>query len=50
VLRYLVYRAGSVELAAELTSEVFAPAFEASARYRRNGTPARAWLFGIADH
>jgi DNA-directed RNA polymerase specialized sigma24 family protein len=34
----------------ELTSEVFAAAFEASARYRRNGTPARAWLFGIADH
>jgi RNA polymerase sigma factor (sigma-70 family) len=50
VLRYLVYRSGSVELAAELTSEVFAAAFEASARYRRNGTPARAWLFGIADH
>jgi RNA polymerase sigma factor (sigma-70 family) len=50
VLRYLVYRTGSVELAAELTAEVFAAAFEASARYRRNGTPARAWLFGIANH
>ena len=50
VLRYLVYRTGSAEAAAELTAEVFAAAFEASARYRRNGTPARAWLFGIANH
>jgi RNA polymerase sigma factor (sigma-70 family) len=50
VLRYLVYRTGSAEQAADLTAEVFAAAFEASARYRRNGTPARAWLFGIANH
>src|SRR5918992_2665858 len=50
VLRYLVYRTGSGEHAADLTAEVFAAAFEASARYRRNGTPARAWLFGIANH
>jgi RNA polymerase sigma factor (sigma-70 family) len=50
VLRYLLYRTGSAEQAAELTAEVFAAAFEACARYRRNGTPARAWLFGIANH
>ena len=50
VFRYLVYRTGSGELAAELTAEVFAAAFEASARYRRNAGPARAWLFGIANH
>jgi RNA polymerase sigma factor (sigma-70 family) len=50
VLRYLVYRTGSGELAAELTAEVFAAAFEGCAHYRRNGTPARAWLFGIANH
>jgi RNA polymerase sigma-70 factor (ECF subfamily) len=29
---------------------VFAAALEASARFRRNGAPARAWLFGIANH
>jgi RNA polymerase sigma factor (sigma-70 family) len=50
VLRYLVYRTGSSEQAADLTAEVFAAALEASARYRRNGSPARAWLFGIANH
>jgi RNA polymerase sigma factor (sigma-70 family) len=50
VFRYLLYRTSSGEQAADLTAEVFAAAFEASARYRRNGTPARAWLFGIANH
>lgn len=50
VLRYLVYRTGSGEQATELTAEVFAAAFESCAHYRRNGTPARAWLFGIANH
>jgi RNA polymerase sigma factor (sigma-70 family) len=50
VFRYLVYRTGSGDVAAELTAEVFAAAFEACAHYRRNGTPARAWLFGIANH
>jgi RNA polymerase sigma factor (sigma-70 family) len=50
VFRYLLYRTGSGELAADLTAEVFAAAFEASGGYRRNGTPARAWLFGIANH
>jgi RNA polymerase sigma factor (sigma-70 family) len=50
VFRYLVYRTGSGELAAELAAEVFAAAFEASGRYRRNAGPARAWLFGIANH
>jgi RNA polymerase sigma factor (sigma-70 family) len=46
----VVYRTGSGKLAAELTAEVFAAAFEACSRYRCNGTPARAWLFGIANH
>jgi RNA polymerase sigma factor (sigma-70 family) len=50
VLRYLLYRTGSVEAAAELTAETFAAAFEASGRFRPGGPPARAWLFGIADH
>jgi RNA polymerase sigma factor (sigma-70 family) len=50
VLRYLAYRTGSADQAADLTAEVFAAALEASARYRRNGGPARAWLFGIANH
>lgn len=28
----------------DLTAEVLAAAFKASARSRRNGTPARAWV------
>lgn len=50
VLGYLRYRTGSTEQAAELTAEVFAAALESSGRYRRNAGPARAWLFGIANH
>ena len=50
VLGYLLYRTRDAEQAADLTAEVFAAALEASGRYRRNGGPARAWLFGIANH
>jgi RNA polymerase sigma factor (sigma-70 family) len=50
LFRYMLYRTRSGEHAAELTAEVFASAFEGVRRYRADGTPARAWLFGIANH
>src|SRR3954454_6584413 len=50
VMAYLLHRTRDAEHAADLTSEVFAAALQSSARYRRNGAPARAWLFGIANH
>jgi RNA polymerase sigma factor (sigma-70 family) len=50
VFRYMLFRTGSAEEAAELSAEVFAAALEASGRFKRMATPARAWLFGIANH
>src|SRR3712207_798460 len=42
-------RTGNAELAAGLTAETFAAALLAAPRFRvREGTPAIAWLFGIA--
>lgn len=47
VLGFLVRRLGDAELAADVTSEVFAAAFLASARYDpRRGAP-NSWLYGI---
>jgi RNA polymerase sigma-70 factor (ECF subfamily) len=48
VLGALRRRTGSAELAADLTAETFATALVAAARYRRDGTPATAWLHGIS--
>jgi RNA polymerase sigma factor (sigma-70 family) len=50
VFRYMRFRTGNVEDAAELTAEVFAAALESSGRFKRMDTPARAWLFGIAGN
>jgi RNA polymerase sigma factor (sigma-70 family) len=50
VFRYMLFRTGSAEEAAELSAEVFAAALEASGRFKRMDIPARAWLFGIANH
>jgi DNA-directed RNA polymerase specialized sigma24 family protein len=50
VFRYMLFRTGSAEEAAELSAEVFAAALESSRRFKRMDTPARAWLFGIANH
>jgi RNA polymerase sigma factor (sigma-70 family) len=50
VFRYMLYRTRSPEDAAELAAEVFAAALESSGRFKRMDTPARAWLFGIANH
>src|ERR1039458_8248751 len=50
VFRYARWRVGNVEDAADLTAEVFAEALAAAARFRPGSRPARAWLFGIANH
>ena len=50
VFRYMLFRTRSADDAAELAAEVFAAALESSGRFRRMDTPARAWLFGIANH
>lgn len=50
VLVYLRHRTGDVELAADLTADVFAAAFAARARFRPAETPARGWVFGIANN
>lgn len=47
---FLMRRTGSAELAADLTSEVFAAALIAWRRGQWAGEDERAWLFGIAQH
>src|ERR1700729_2506270 len=48
VLSFFRRRAGSAEVALDLTAETFAAALEASARYELRPEPARNWLYGIA--
>ena len=50
VFRYARWRMGNVEDAADLTAETFAVALTAAVRFRPGSVPARAWLFGIANH
>ena len=50
LLGYFARRAHDPEVAADLTAETFAAALVARRRFRRAGTPAVAWLFGIAQH
>jgi RNA polymerase sigma factor (sigma-70 family) len=50
VLAFFVRRVRDVELAADLTAEVFAAALVSCGRFRAGGAPASAWLFGIARH
>lgn len=50
LLGFLASQARSPEDAIDLTAEVFAAAFLARGRFRPDGPPARAWLFGIARH
>jgi RNA polymerase sigma-70 factor (ECF subfamily) len=50
VLGYLRRRTGDVETAADLTAETFATALVAAERFDPARGPARAWLFGIANH
>ncbi|MBE2319692.1 RNA polymerase sigma factor [Solirubrobacter sp. CPCC 204708] len=49
VFRYFYRRVRDAEVAADLTAECFAAALLAAHRFRgREGSPAVAWLFGIA--
>ncbi len=48
VYRYLYYRLGDIEVAQEMTSEVFLRVLEALPRYRTRGRPFLAWLYRIA--
>jgi RNA polymerase sigma factor (sigma-70 family) len=50
ILAYARRRTGDMEAAADLTANVFAAAFASRRRYRSNGEPGRAWLFGIANN
>ena len=46
--RYALSRLGKPEDAEEVTNLVFAEAWRNAERYRDEGLPVRAWLFGIA--
>jgi RNA polymerase sigma-70 factor (ECF subfamily) len=46
--RYAFSRLGSREDAEDVTNQVFAEAWRAIGRFRDEGLPLRAWLFGIA--
>lgn len=48
VLRFLMRRTASGELAAELTAETFARAYFSRRTFTDQGAPAVAWLLGIA--
>jgi RNA polymerase sigma factor (sigma-70 family) len=48
VLGFMLRRTGNVEVAVDLTSEVFAAALAAAHRYRPRQEAAAAWLFTIA--
>jgi RNA polymerase sigma-70 factor (ECF subfamily) len=50
VLGYLRRRTGDVETGADLAAETFARALTDAARFDSARGPARAWLFGIANH
>ncbi len=49
LLRFLTWRTGRAELAADLCAEVFAVALEQCDRYDPERAPARSWLFAIAS-
>ena len=50
IVGYFVRRTKDVELAADLTAEVFAAALTAADRYRPETPTAAGWLFTIAHH
>jgi RNA polymerase sigma factor (sigma-70 family) len=50
VLRWCLNATGDRELAADLSSEVFAAAALGARRYRPEAGPVAAWLIGIANH
>jgi len=50
VLSYVAYRVEDRDVAFDLTSEVFAAALAGREGFHADKGPARAWLFGIANH
>jgi len=46
--RYVFSRLGNAEDAEDVTNQVFEEAWRSIGRYRDEGLPLRAWLFGIA--
>lgn len=50
ILAYLRRRTPSVEIALDLTADVFTAALQAAPRFEAGETPVRAWLLGIANH
>jgi RNA polymerase sigma-70 factor (ECF subfamily) len=48
VLFFFLRRGATADLAADLTAETFAAALGTAARFRDDGPPAIAWLYGIA--
>lgn len=48
LLQYFVRRVFDAEIAADLTAETFAIAYERRLRFRDVGRPGGAWLYGIA--
>jgi len=48
LLGYFARRTYDAEVAADLTAETFASALVARRRFKPDGPPAAAWLFGIA--
>jgi RNA polymerase sigma-70 factor, ECF subfamily len=51
LLRYFYARVASPQVAADLTAETFAVAFQSRNRYKSRGDAGvRAWLYGIAHH
>lgn len=50
IMGYLLHRTRDVEVAADLTAEVFAAALVAANRYRAETQTAAPWLFTIAHH
>jgi RNA polymerase sigma-70 factor (ECF subfamily) len=48
LLGYFYRRVKDAEVAADLTAETFAVAYEARGRFRDIGNPGGAWLYGIA--
>jgi RNA polymerase sigma-70 factor (ECF subfamily) len=50
LLAFFFRRTADAHLAADLTAETFAQAFQSRARYRDVGSTAGAWLVGIGKH
>ncbi|MGE5596123.1 MAG: RNA polymerase sigma factor [Hyphomicrobiales bacterium] len=50
IYRYALSRIGDATEAEDITSAVFAEAWESAGKLEDHGLPARAWLFGVARH